>query len=452
MKSQPRRRSDTPRRTFLTGSLAGLTLPMLLEARAGAAEAGRAKKSTAVIQVWLAGGPSQFETYDPKPHAPAEYRGPFSTIDTNLPGVAISETLPRQARVMDKVAILRSVHHSDNDHQHGLHWCLTGHYPESNPTLRSSNPSTGSITSRLRGANRPGMPPYVRIGYTADGEGRAFRELPYRAAYLGPGDDPMEVLKDRHSASYRVDNLDLLAAMTAERWQDRRSLLRGFDRFRRRAEASIAMGALDHFQQQAVEMLTTGRAQAAFDLEAEDARLRDRYGRNWSGQTLLLARRLVEAGVTFVTVLENGFGPVSGTFGWDMHRTIANGMNKAAPGFDQAVTTLIEDLGERGLDRDVLVLVWGEFGRTPRVNAQAGRDHWGSLQSVLVAGGGLQMGQVIGCSTAKGEVPRDRPMWIYDVLATLYHHLGIDPTQTFPNHAGRPVTILPQGSVISELV
>ena len=440
------------RRSFLTGTVAGLTLPRLLQARARAAQLGQRTKSTAVIQVWLGGGPSHFETYDPKPKAPAEFRGPFGAIQTKVPGLTICETLPQHARITDKVTLIRSVHHNNSDHQHGLHWCLTGHFPETNPSVRSTHPSTGSITSRVRGANQLGLPPYVRIGYTTDGDGRPWRELPYRAVYLGPGDDPMEVLKDRRSESYRVNNLDLVARMTVGRLLERQELLQRFDSFRRRVDAGVTMGAIDHFHQQALNMLTTGRAQNAFDLEAEDARLRDRYGRHRPGQTLMLARRLVEAGVTFVTVIEPGFGQVSGTFGWDMHRTIGNGMNKAGPPFDQAVTALIEDLNDRGLGKDVLVLVWGEFGRTPRINDKAGRDHWADVQSVLIAGGGFRMGQVIGSSTDKGEFPQDRPLWIYDVLATLYHHLGIDPEKTFPNHAGRPVPILPQGSVISELL
>ncbi len=452
MKPELGRRIGIPRRSCLTSTIAGLTLPMVLESRARAASVGRANKSTAVIQVWLGGEPSHIETYDPKPKAPAEYRGPFAAIQTSLPGVEICECLPRHARVMDQVAVIRSVHHDNNDHQHGLHWCLTGHFPETNPFRRSSHPSTGSITARVRGANQPGLPPYVRVGYTTDGKGRPWRELPYRAAYLGPGYDPMEVLTNRHSESYHVNNLDLVAEMTNDRLQERQALLKRFDMLRRHVDDGVATGAVDHFQQQALNLLTGGRAEAAFDLEREDSRLRDRYGRHRSGQTLLLARRLVEAGVTFVTVIEPGFGQVSGSYGWDMHKHIEKGMNKAAPGFDQAVTSLIEDLSDRGLDKDVMVLVWGEFGRTPRINDKGGRDHWAQVQSVLIAGGGFRMGQVIASSTAKGEVPQDRPIWIHDVLATLYHHLGIDPNQMFLNHAGRPVHILPQGTVISELL
>ena len=252
--------------------------------------------------------------------------------------------------------------------------------------------------------------------------------------------------------SYAINSLDLVAGLTAGRLEGRRTLLKRVDTLRRRLDATGTTSAMDHFHRLATDMLTSDRARVAFDLEREDPRLRDRYGRHRSGQTYLLARRLVEAGVTFVTVIDPGFGEVPNSYGWDMHHKLVRGMEHCAPPFDQALTALIEDLQDRGLNRDVLVLVWGEFGRTPRINKFAGRDHWTSLQSVLFAGGGLRMGQVLGSSTAKGEVPKDRPLSVPDVLTMLYRHLGIDPRQTFPDPAGRPVFVLPQGEVIDELV
>jgi hypothetical protein len=403
-----------------------------------------------VIQVWLWGGASQLETYDPKPDAPAEYRGPYGTIPTSVPGLEISELLPRHARVMDRVAVLRSVHHKENDHQAGMHLCLTGHSPQKDPFVESSHPSVGSVVARTRGSNQRGLPPYVRIGWNPDE--KPWRDLPYRAATWGARYDPMELLTVAEEDSYRTSSLDLVAGLTTGRLEGRRALLKRFDSLRRRLDATGTMSTMDHFHRLATDMLTTEKARQAFDLEKEDPRLRDRYGRHRSGQTYLLARRLVEAGVTFVTVIDPGFGQVPNSYGWDMHHKLERGMEHCAPPFDQALTALIEDVHDRGLDRDVLVLVWGEFGRTPRINKFAGRDHWANLQSVLISGGGLRMGQVIGSSTDKGEVPRDRPLWAHDVLAMLYRHLGIDPRRTFPNDAGRPVFVLPKGEVIEELV
>jgi len=441
--------------------MAGLSLPDLLRARARASSAGQTAKDTAVIQLWLGGGPSQFETYDPKPHSPKEIRGPWKAIDTNLPGVQFCELMPRQAQMADKLAIVRSVHHERSDHGGGIVVCSTG-------KRMGVEPSTGSIVAKMRGPNALGMPAYAHVGFRPTANltfGASFK-----ANYLGASYDPFYIEGDPTSDDFEVPNLELAGGVSLDRLGDRKSLLAQFDRLRRVADRSGMFDSMDHFQQAAFEMVTGPRAREAFDLSREDPRLRDRYGvtrtdfvpaaapkvrvaegRHRWGQSLLLARRLVEAGVTFVTVNTD---PQS--FTWDIHGagagTVTDTMQLAGEQLDMMLAALVEDLYQRGLEKKVLVLVWGEFGRTPQVNERVGRDHWPAVFSVLLAGGGLKVGQVIGASDSKGALPKDRPLQPEDVLATMYRHLGIDPQSTFVNHAGRPVPILPFGEVIRELI
>jgi hypothetical protein len=453
------RQAMLSRRMFLGTGLGGLSLPTILEARAMAAAAGQLPADTAVIQYWLGGAASHQETYDPKPDAPSDFRGPFKTISTNVPGIQICETLPMHASVIDKVTLIRSMGHDNSDHQHGMHWCQTGHDAKANgvnPFKSSSHPSIGSVTGLVRGPNHRAMPSYVHIGYPLDEV--PGRHYPHGAAYLGRQHDPYVILDKRtgdgkdpgQDREFHVGNLDLADGLTLSSLASRRQLLSRIDRLRREADQSGMMDAMDHFQQSAFEMIAGPRARKAFDLEQENRRTRERYGPTRPGQTALLARRLVEAGVTFVTIVDPGIGLSSS--GWDLHRQLEPGMNKACPRMDCAVTALIEDLHERGLDKKVLLVVWGEFGRTPRINKDAGRDHWGDLQSVLVSGGGFRCGQVIGSSTSKGEIPKDRRLWPYDMLATMYHHLGIGVHQEFQNLAGRPIPILARGTPIRELL
>jgi len=445
------------RRSLLHSGIGGLSLPLIFESRTAQAASGNGLKDTAVIQYWLNGAASHFETYDPKPDAPAEMRGPFQPIATNLPGVHICETLPRHAEMMDKLTIIRSVGHDNNDHQHGMHWCQTGHDAKANgvnPFKKSSHPSSGSIVSMLRGPNHPGLPSYVLIGYPLDNQG-IHRYFPHRSAYLGVKYNPLEILKSRTGdgkdpgldKDFRVHSLAPADGLTRADLATRRRLLSEIARGRRSHAGSDAW---QNFHDAAFDLVTGDRAGAAFDLEQEDARTRERYGHNRSGQTALLARRLVEAGVTFVTVIDPGVGLSSS--GWDLHKKLEWGMKACCPRMDQAVTTLIQDLHERGLAQRVLVVVWGEFGRTPKINKDAGRDHWGNLQSVMMACGGYRHGQVIGSSTSQGEVPKDRPLWPYDVVATMYHHLGIDPHLTPQTAAGRSMPLLAKGEVIRELL
>ena len=447
------------RRTFLNAGVSGLSLPLILQTCAMAEVEGQRVSDTAVIQYWLNGGASHFETYDPKPHAPAEIRGPFQPIATNVPGTHICEALPLQARIMDKVTVIRSVCHDNSDHQHGMHWCLTGHDAKANgisPFKQSSHPSSGSITAMMRGANHSGLPPYVLIGYPLDDSG-AFRGFPYRAAHLGVRYDPLEILNRRtgdgkdpgKDSDFRVQNLDPIGGLTQEQIIDRHKLSVELGRRQHRIEGQ-ATRSWNRFYRGAVDLVTGNHTGAAFDLDKEDAKTRERYGHNRSGQTALLARRLVEAGVTFVTVTDPGVGLSSS--GWDFHKKLEWATKTASPRMDQAVTTLIQDLHERGLARKVLVVVWGEFGRTPVINDKAGRDHWAGVQSVMLAGGGFRHGQVIGSSTAKGEVPKDRPLWPYDVVATMYHHLGIDPRFMPMAASQRTKPLLERGEVIPELL
>lgn len=446
-------------RTCLRAGIGGLSLPAILQTRAMADAAAQAPSDTAVIQYWLNGAASHFETYDPKPSAPSGIRGPFSPISTNVPGVHICETLPLHAHLMDKVTIIRSMHHDNSDHQHGMHWCQTGHDAKAsgvNPFKKSSHPSSGSVTAMLRGPNHPGLPPYVLIGYPLDDQG-IHRYYPHRAASLGVRFNPLEILKERtgdgkdpgQDQDFRVRSLDPIGDLTRGSLRERRKLLTRFGQTTSKFDVAQT-GSWEHFYNAAFDLVTGDRTGAAFDLEQEDAETRERYGRNRSGETALLARRLVEAGVTFVTVIDPGVGLSSS--GWDLHTKLEWGMKTASPRMDRAVTTLIQDLHERGLDRKVLVVVWGEFGRTPKINKNAGRDHWANVQSVLIACGDYRHGQVIGSSTAKGEVPKDRPLWPYDVVATMYHHLGIDPRFTPITPTGRSKPLLEKGEVIRELV
>jgi hypothetical protein len=432
-------------RAGVLGFAGGLGLPQLLRARATTPTPG---DDLSVILVWLDGGPPQHETYDPKPEAPAEFRGPLKAIDTAVPGVQVSELLPRHAALMKHLAIIRSMHHDNGDHFAAAHWMLTGYLGSNAANLPPQYPSAGSIIAKVKGSKRSGMPAYVGLPHTHSvGLAPGY----HGAAYLGVAYNPFSADGDPNSDGYRVPNLALPAGVDVSRFDDRRNLLTAFDAARRDADASGLMEGLDRFAQEAYQMVTGPTARAAFDLTKEDPRLRDRYGRHQWGQSALLARRLVEAGVRFVTLT---FG------GWDYHSSLEKGMHRVLPILDAAVGTLVEDLIDRGLYDSTAVIVMGEFGRTPRMNTTGvpgsdpvpGRDHWGNVMSVLVGGGGFAGGKTIGASNRKGEVPVERPLAPQDLLVTLYHKLGIPPELTFTNLAGRPVTIGSDGKVIGELL
>jgi hypothetical protein len=422
------------RRSFLrVGALGaiGLTLPDLLRQRALAASLGQKTKDTAVIQIFLGGGPTHIDTYDLKPDAPKEFRGEFKPIPTNVAGIGICELFPAQAKVMDKMAIIRSLRHSSSDHNVGSHWVMTG-FASAPQAQANERPSVGSIVAKMRGPNHAGLPPYVAVP----------NPPPFAmASYLGPGYNPFS-LNGNPMNNAKVRNLDPPSGMTLDRIGDRRYLLSKLDRVNRQRDIAGSMEGMDHFTSEAYEMITGPTARKAFDLSSEDPKVRDRYGLTQIGQSCLLARRLVEAGVTFVTISEGN---------WDHHGQVFQNCRRQLPPLDTAIATLVSDLYDRGLAERVLLLVWGEFGRTPRVNGASGRDHWPGSMSALVAGGDLKMGQVIGATNSKAEYPTDRPLGPEDVIRTVYHVLGVDSAHAFLNEAGRPMPVLNIGKPISEL-
>ncbi len=401
-----------------------------------------------MILIWLDGGPPQHETYDPKPDAPAEYRGPLKPISTRLPGVQVSELLPRHAGIMDKVSLIRSLHHDNGDHYAAAHWMLTGYLGSNAINMAPQYPSAGSIVARLKGPRKPGIPPYVGLPHT-----HSVGIVPgyHGAAYLGSTYNPFIADGNPASEKYQVPNLSFPAGVDGARLETRRGLIAAFGRARRALDASPLVENFDRFEQEALSMVLGPGARRAFDLSKEDPRLRDRYSRHQSAQSALLARRLVEAGVRFVTLT---FG------GWDFHSSLEKGMHRVLPVLDATVATLVEDLDRRGLLDSTMVIVMGEFGRTPRMNKRGvpgsdpvpGRDHWGKVMSVLIAGGGIRGGRVIGSSNARGEYPRSHPLRPQDLMATLYHQLGIDPETTFANRAGQPIKIVSSGEVIRDLI
>jgi hypothetical protein len=403
--------------------LAGLSLPDLLRLRAAGAEP---RRDTAVIYVLQEGGAPQHETWDPKPDAGSEARGEFAAIQTRLSGVHFSELMTEQARIADKLTILRSIHHPSEQHSSSLHLIKTGYYcrPDSND---NEMPCLGAYAARIRGPVRPGLPPYTLIhtGERYDG-----------GHFLGKAYNPFPV-KTKEKPGIQLPSMSLVEGVTPDRLNDRRGLLASFDQTNRILDIKGEADALDAFQRQAYDMVTGPLARRAFDLEAEPLAVRERYGHTVVGQNLLLARRLVEHGVTFVT---------AGTFGWDYHGDLWKQMRRDAPAFDRALAALVTDLHERGLAERVLVVVMGEFGRTPKISAinslPPGRDHWGEAMSVLLAGGGLAGGRVIGATDSRGAYPVENRARVERVLAHVYRHLGIDPAQTFNDFNGRPRHLL----------
>lgn len=443
------------RRDVLRIGLAGLTslgLSDLFRRRAAANQGGSSKR-TALIVVWLPGGASHIETYDPKPNASSEYRGPFSPISTSAPGIQLCELLPHHAGVADKFSILRSLVHTGFCHQQGTHQLLTGH-PVRELRNKPDDPDLLSIAHFVRRDPTRTLPNYVgvpAINYSG-------------SAYLGGAFEPFVVHGDPNSPKFKVPNISLEDAAEKARLGERFDLQKQFDRLERNVDRLGQMEAMDTFQQQAWNVLTGAAARDAFDISQEDPRLRDKYGRNAWGQRLLMARRLVEAGVELVTVQLGG--ELCGRVGnWDDHavnHNVFEAMKYRCPFFDQGVAALIEDIFERGLDERVLVIVTGEFGRTPKINyqpstgggvgsapegtIQPGRDHWPGATSLLFAGGGIPGGQVIGATDARGEAVTDRRVSAGDFLATVYRHLGIDAERvSITNFSGRPVPILPEG-------
>ena len=428
------------RRSFLRIGglgLGGLSLPQLLRAEAHAGT-GRSHKS--IIMIFLPGGPPHQDMYDIKADAPSEIRGEFKAIKTNVPGIHICEHLPRMARMMDKLVPIRSIVGAKDRHE--SHQCMTGRLRDNPPP--GGWPEIGSVLSRLQGPIDPAVPAYVNLSPT-------MKHRPYNSGkpgFLGVGYAPFQ-------PQGKVKDDMVLNGISLDRLEDRRSLLRSFDRFRREVDSSGLMDGLDAFNQQAFGVLTSSKLLEAMDLEKEDPRTRERYGKGTSkiqgdaaprlNQQFLLARRLVEAGARFVTA--------SYSF-WAWHGRNFSRAKQNFPDLDQGVTALVEDLHQRGLDQDVTVIVWGEFGRTPRINKDAGRDHWPKVSCGLMACGGMRTGQVIGETDRFGEEPSERPVHFQEVFATLYNRMGIDATTTtLPDLSGRPRYLVePEYSPMPELI
>jgi hypothetical protein len=397
---------------------AGLTLAEMLRLRAAASEPRASTRSA--IMIYLPGGPSHMDMYDLKPDAPKEFRGEFKPIATNVPGVQISEHMPMQARMWDKLAAIRSVvtveEHSDT-------MVMTGFPDRVNRT--AGRPSIGSVVSKVRGTGHAGVPPFVSLRNMTRGTEPGYLGIAHRPFTLsGPG----------------AQNLRMVRDVTLDRLEDRKSLLHVFDSVRREADASGTMLGMDSFATQALDLVVSGKVRNALDLSKEDTRSRARFK---GVEQFLTARRLVEAGVGCVTL---SYG------GWDTHGQNFTTLKRQLPMLDRGLATMIQDLHDRGLGDEVVTVVWGEFGRTPKINRGAGRDHWPSVMSALVAGGGLRMGQMVGTSSARGERPKDSPYVPSNVLSTVYRVLGIDPSRTFPNGSGRPMYILDDRALVKELI
>ncbi len=427
------------RRSFLrigALGLGGLTLPQLLRAEA---RGGTGRSPKAIIMIYLPGGPPHQDLFDLKTDAPAEIRGEFKAIDTSVPGIQICEHLPRLARIMDKLVIIRTVVGAKDRHE--SFQCMTGRLSDNQPP--GGWPEIGSVLSKLKGSIHPALPAYVNLS-------PRMQHQPYnfgKPGYLGVAHAPI-----RPEGEFKADMV--LNGITLDRLSNRRALLASLDRFRREADANGAMDGLDTFNRQAFEILTSSKLLDALDLSREDPRVRERYGRGTPQaqgdaaprlmEQFLAARRLVEAGVRCVTI--------SFSF-WDWHGGTFKNARENFPAFDQGVSALVEDLQARGLDRDVTVIAWGEFGRTPKINKDAGRDHWPPVSCALLAGGGMRAGQAIGATNRFGEEPVERPVHFQEVFATLYHNLGIDAgTAAFPDFAGRPHYLVDNYSPLPEVI
>ncbi|REK09483.1 MAG: DUF1501 domain-containing protein [Planctomycetota bacterium] len=445
------------RREFLrAGALAlgGLTLADVLRARAAT---GSAAHDTSVILFYMWGGPSHLETYDLKPGAPSEYRSVFRPIATSVPGMDICELFPRQAAIADRIALVRSLHHEINIHNDAAIEVLTGKRPSRlDPTssAKSEHPDFAMIASRLRASTASAMPANVGI------PGRLHMTQP---TYLGVEHQPFAA-GDPAAEDYAPPHLKLAAGLNAEKLSDRRGLLGQLDRMRRGLDLHADLEATDKFREQAFGLLASPEVAEAFDVSRESDATRERYGKNVWGQACLLARRLAEAGTAVVTIYANT--PKSGPefTNWDDHPDnagrpghFAGFMRTRLPYMDHALASLVEDIYQRGLDRRVLLVAVGEFGRTPKISYRSatgshGRDHWPQAYSALLSGGGLRTGQIVGATNSKGEHPVERPLSPQDLLATIYRHLGIDPHQSFDDFSGRPMPILNSGEPIRELV
>jgi Protein of unknown function (DUF1501) len=444
------------RRSFVQLGVAGLAtlgLGDVLRAKAlSAPTAGAKSTKKSVILIWLDGGPSHLDLYDMKPLAPAEVRGIWKPIRTNVPGIEISELFPKQARMADKFALVRSLAHRTGDHFAGGHRMLTGKDLGVSGAQQSGKfPSIGSIVARQLGPNRHGMPAYISVPIAA-----SIGMVPgyFGGNWLGGEYDPFQTGGDPNGATFRVENISLAPGLTVDRLSDRRTLMRHLDKVPRTLDSLSRFATLDKFDEDAYEFVSGKQARAAFDMARENPKTRDAYGRHTWGQSALLARRLVEAGATFVTLHLGG---------WDHHWNLQSGMETNLPIVDSLVSALLTDLTDRALFDSTLVILCGEFSRTPRMNdggnggpprsmGTPGRDHWGDAMFCFLAGGGVRGGQVVGSTDANGHRPLTRAVGPENIHATIYKLLGIDPALKLFDKSGRPTPILNDPTAIDELI
>jgi hypothetical protein len=442
------------RRSFLklgVSGMASLGLADVLRARAQSTTTSGTTRNTSVILIWLDGGPSHMDLYDMKPDAPAEYRGIWRPVRSRVPGFDITPLFPKQARITNLFSMVRSLHHDTGDHFAGGHRMLTAkNMGVSGANNQQRFPGIGAIVSRQVGPRRPGMPAYVGV---PNASSIGLTPGYFGGNMLGAQYDPFQTGGDPNGATFSVQNLNMAQGLTLQRLEDRRSLVRHFDTVRRELDGNSAAQAMDRFGQEAFSFVTGPTARQAFDISTEDPRLRDQYGRHTWGQSTLLARRLVEAGATFVTVHLGG---------WDHHWDLQPSYERLLPQVDSLVSALFQDLHYRGLLDSVLVMLCGEFSRTPRMNdggnggaprsmGTPGRDHWGDSMFCLMGGGGVRGGQVIGSTDRLGQRPHTRPVTPSNIHATIYQILGIDPRLQLLDPSGRPVSTLDDPTPIHEL-
>jgi hypothetical protein len=429
--------SPLNRRNFLhVGFLGGLGLTLdqylRLQSAQAADPAAPAKKAKAeaCIHIFMPGGMAHQESWDPKPFAPVEYRGEMASIPTKIEGAQFNECLKETAKIADKITVCRSMTHGEAAHERGTHNMFTGYRPSPAITF----PSMGSVISHELGV-RNNLPPYVAIP-----------SMPTNFAgsgYLSSAYAPFSLGSDPANPGFRVQDLALPGGVTPERFTARRDMLETVNEHFKSKEKSDNLDAMDTFYQRAYGLISSDKARASFDINAEDAKLRDAYGRNTAGQRLLMARRLVEAGVRFVTLTYGG---------WDLHGGIVGGTKAQLPQFDQAFAALIKDLESKGMLDSTLIMISSEFGRTPKINASAGRDHWPKVFSVVLAGGGIKQGSIYGKSDPTASEPEEDGLTVEDLAQTVYHCLGIDATKKLMSPGDRPIDIVREGHVRKDLL
>lgn len=427
------------RRAIQIGSLGVFGVGLADQLQAELRHPSAASKKS-VILVWMHGGPSQLDTFDMKPLAPAEYRGAFSPIASSLPGLDVCELFPEQAKVMDKCSVIRSFSHGNGDHWAAAHWMLTGRLGANGSSRKPQQPSMGAIASHLLGPTRKGALASVNMNDGGFGfHGGAWLGVdhnPFRYGEFSYGNEAGRLPSGDHKS------FSLVEGLSETRMLNRVSLQQQLDTVKKRVDRNRMFEAMDAVNQSALDIVLSGRVRKAFDVSGEDEKLRQRYGSGW-GEQALLARRLIEAGVRFVS-LNTGY--------FDDHSNIERALKDKLPRHDRAVGVLIQDLADRGMLDDTLVIVAGEFGHTPRINGNAGRDHWPQAQSILLAGGGFQHGQVIGSTNAKAEHPISRKIGVEDFCSIVYHALGLRKDDVIRDLSGRPVHLLPGGEVPHELL